>query len=117
MASVHETAKGLHAAGIMYKRTMREFDELCLTPVLPLRPKEIRALRLREGASQAVFARYLNVTTGLVSQWERGEEGAASVAQGAFPGGKEWASSSGMTRASHRSRTLRPRGCDRSGGP
>lgn len=22
---------------------------------------------------QAVFARYLNVTTGLVSQWERGE--------------------------------------------
>ena len=26
------------------------------------------------GASQAVFARYLNVTTGLVSQWERGEK-------------------------------------------
>jgi hypothetical protein len=31
-------------------------------------------LRLREGASQAVFARYLNVTTGLISQWERGEK-------------------------------------------
>ncbi len=29
---------------------------------------------LREGASQAVFARYLSVTTGLVSQWERGEK-------------------------------------------
>jgi len=72
MASVHETAEGLHAAGLMNKRTMREFDELCLTPVRQLRPKEIRALRLREGASQAVFARYLNVTTGLVSQWERG---------------------------------------------
>ena len=28
----------------------------------------------RQGASQAVFARYLNVTTGLVSQWERGEK-------------------------------------------
>jgi transcriptional regulator with XRE-family HTH domain len=40
----------------------------------PLKPKEIRVLRLREGASQAVFARYLNVTTGLVSQWERGEK-------------------------------------------
>ena len=26
------------------------------------------------GASQAVFARYLNVTAGLVSQWERGEK-------------------------------------------
>jgi len=74
MASVHETAEGLHAAGILGKRTMREFDELCLTPVRTLKAGEIRALRLREGASQAVFARYLNVTTGLVSQWERGEK-------------------------------------------
>lgn len=29
---------------------------------------------VREKASQAVFARYLNVTTGLVSQWEREEK-------------------------------------------
>lgn len=74
MASIHETAEGLHAAGVMDKRTMREFDDLCLTPVQPLKPRQIRALRLREGASQAVFARYLNVTTGLISQWERGEK-------------------------------------------
>ena len=74
MASVHETVEGLYGAGVMDKRTMREFDDMCLTPVLPLKSKEIRALRLREGASQAVFARYLNVTTGLVSQWERGEK-------------------------------------------
>ncbi len=33
MASVHETAEGLHAAGVMDKRTMREFDDLCLTPM------------------------------------------------------------------------------------
>lgn len=74
MASIHETAEGLHTAGVMDRKTMREFDELCLTPVHPLKPEEIRALRQREGASQAVFARYLNVTTGLVSQWERGEK-------------------------------------------
>src|SRR5438034_7514227 len=74
MASIHETAEGLHGARVIDKRTMREFDELCLTPVRQLTPEEIRALRLREGASQAVFARYLNVTTGLVSQWERGEK-------------------------------------------
>jgi putative transcriptional regulator len=74
MASIHETAEGLHSTGVMDRQTMREFDELCLTPVRPLKPKEIRELRLREGASQAVFARYLNVTTGLVSQWERGEK-------------------------------------------
>jgi putative transcriptional regulator len=74
MASIHETAEGLHAAGVMDKRTMRKFDEACLTPVRPLSAEEIRALREREGASQAVFARYLNVTTGLISQWERGEK-------------------------------------------
>ena len=74
MASIHETAEGLQAGGVMDKRTMREFDDLCLTPVRLLKPRQIRALRLREGASQAVFARYLNVTTGLVSQWERGEK-------------------------------------------
>jgi putative transcriptional regulator len=61
MASIHEAAEGLHAAGVMDKRTMREFDDMCLTPIRPLRPKEIRALRLREGTSQAVFARYLYV--------------------------------------------------------
>jgi len=74
LASIHETAEDLHAAGVMDKRTLREFDALCLTPVQPLQPEEIRALRVRERASQSVFARYLNVTTGLVSQWERGEK-------------------------------------------
>jgi putative transcriptional regulator len=74
MASIHETAEGLHNAGVMDKQTMRKFDDACLTPVRPLSAEEIRALREREGASQAVFARYLNVTTGLISQWERGEK-------------------------------------------
>ena len=74
MAAVHETAEDLHAAGVMPARTLREFDALCLTPVRQLTPEEIRALRVREEASQAVFARYLNVSTGLVSKWERGEK-------------------------------------------
>ncbi len=53
---------------------MRQFDAACLTPFRRLTPAQIRARREREGASQAVFTRYLNVTTGLVSQWERGEK-------------------------------------------
>ena len=53
---------------------MREFDEACLTPVNLFSAADLKALREREGASQAVFARHLNVTTGLVSQWERGEK-------------------------------------------
>lgn len=74
MASIHETAEGLHSAGVMDKRTMRKLNEACLTPVHSLSGEEIRALREGESASQAVFARYLGVTTGLVSQWERGEK-------------------------------------------
>ena len=74
LAAAHEAAVGLAEAGVMSKRTMREFDEMCLTPVKDMTPEGIRSLRLRENASQAVFARYLNVTTGLVSQWERGEK-------------------------------------------
>ena len=74
LAAAHETALGLTEAGVMTRRTMRAFDEMCLTPVEDMTPEEIRAIRTRENASQAVFARYLNVTTGLVSQWERGEK-------------------------------------------
>ena len=73
-AAAHETALGLTEAGVMTKRTMRTFDEMCLTPLEEMTVAEIRELRLREHASQAVFARYLNVTTGLVSQWERGQK-------------------------------------------
>jgi putative transcriptional regulator len=74
LAAVHETASGLHEAGVMDKTTMKAFDSICLTPVKELSPTQIRRIRLKEKASQAVFARYLNVTTGLVSQWERGEK-------------------------------------------
>jgi putative transcriptional regulator len=61
------------------KRRLCGFDALCLTPAEPLSPAQIRALRLRENASQAVFARHLNVTTGLVRQWERGEKQPSGV--------------------------------------
>lgn len=74
MTSIHKTAEAFYKAGVLPKRTMREFDELCLTPVKPLSPRKIRQLRLREKASQAVFARHLGVSTNLISQWERGEK-------------------------------------------
>jgi putative transcriptional regulator len=74
LASVHETAAGLHKAGLVDKATMREFDAMCLTPVEPLSPEEIRALREREQVSQPVFAHYLNVRKDAVSKWERGEK-------------------------------------------
>lgn len=73
-SAVHETAEGLYEAGAMDKRTMRHFDDACLTPIKPLGPQEIAALRHREEVSQSVFARYLGLSVTLISQWERGEK-------------------------------------------
>jgi putative transcriptional regulator len=71
-AAIHETMEALHEVGTIDKQTMRQFDEACLTPIQVLSPDEIRSLRLREHISQPVFARYLNVSKNLVSDWERG---------------------------------------------
>jgi len=71
-AAIHETMEALHEVGAVDKQTMREFDEACLTPVRPMKPTDIRAIREREHLSQPVFARYLNVSKNLVSDWERG---------------------------------------------
>jgi putative transcriptional regulator len=74
MAAFHETMQALRDVGAIDKKTMRRFDRACLTPIRPLKPREIKAIREREHVSQSVFAHYLNVTTSLVSKWERGEK-------------------------------------------
>ena len=72
LAALHETMEALHDVGAVDKQTMRQFDEACLTPVQALAPDQIKAIRAREHISQPVFARYLNVSKNLVSDWERG---------------------------------------------
>ena len=74
MAAIHETMEALHDVGAVDKQTMRHFDDACLTPIRPLKPEEIKAIREKEHVSQSVFANYLNVTSSLVSKWERGEK-------------------------------------------
>ena len=74
MAAIHEMMADLHVGGVIDKQTMRRFDEACLTPIRPLKPAEIKAIREKEHVSQTVFANYLNVTSSLVSKWERGEK-------------------------------------------
>ena len=73
LKAVHETAKGLHKSGVMNKTTMRKFDTLCLTTINDYSPEQIKALRLKNGLSQPVFARYLNVSDKLVKKWEQGD--------------------------------------------
>jgi putative transcriptional regulator len=69
---LHKTGAALHRVGALDKATMRDLDAFCLTPVDDLGGEDIQKLREREGVSQAVLARHLNVGTKLVSDWERG---------------------------------------------
>jgi putative transcriptional regulator len=85
-----ETARDMHASGIMddaayEKITMRHLGQDAKVPAAKaatITGDDIRAMRERARMSQAVFARYLNLTVGYVSQLERGAKrptGAALV--------------------------------------
>ena len=82
-----ETAKDMQQAGILTdeaygKITMRHLGIKHKSELLQLTGEDIRAIREQANMSQAVFAHYLNVTVGYVSQLERGTKrptGAALV--------------------------------------
>lgn len=72
--AVHGTAKGLHKAGVMDQVTLREFDRLCLPPIAPLEPAQIKQIRETSRVSQAVFAALLNTSLSTVQKWEIGQK-------------------------------------------
>jgi putative transcriptional regulator len=74
LATVHETAKSLHAAGVLDQVTLREFDRMCLPAVEPLSPSKIRKIREQSRVSQAVFAALLNTSVSTVQKWEIGQK-------------------------------------------
>ena len=82
-----ETAKDMRSAGILdeaayAKITMRHLGVKDKAEVEPLTGEDIRTMREQAHMSQAVFAHYLNLTVGYVSQLERGTKrptGAALV--------------------------------------
>ncbi len=71
-----ETARGLQRAGIVSNATLDKITlrHVALDKLERLQPPsgvEIAAMRERANMSQAVFARFLNVGTSTLSQWER----------------------------------------------
>src|SRR5882672_10067032 len=72
-----DTAEGMRKAGLLNqathdKITMRHLRSTDAPKVAPVTAEQIRAMRERAKMSQAVFASYLNLTVGYVSQLERG---------------------------------------------
>jgi putative transcriptional regulator len=74
LEAVHDTAKGLHKAGVMDQVTLREFDRLCLPPIEPLKPEQIKKIREDSRVSQAVFAAILNTSLSTIQKWEIGQK-------------------------------------------
>lgn len=85
--AILETAKDMFDSEILnedayQKITMRHLDKEKCLQIEPITSEEIRALREQAHLSQAVFANYLNLTVGYISQLERGikqPKGAALV--------------------------------------
>ena len=78
--AVHETAQGLYEAGVMDHVTMREFDRLCLQPIEPLQPEQIKQIRVAANVSQSVFAALLNTSVSTVQKWEVGQKRPTGIA-------------------------------------
>jgi len=76
-----ETASDMRKSGLLTKAahdkiTMRHLggSDVPAPGTAKISGPEIRAIREQANLSQAVFARYLNVTAGYVSQLERGDK-------------------------------------------
>jgi putative transcriptional regulator len=74
LGEMHETARGLHGAGLISKRRMGEFDALCHLDVHEMPPRKIRGLRESAHVSQAVFAAVLNTSVSTAQKWEAGDK-------------------------------------------
>ena len=84
-AALLETADDLHDAGLLSAGTYEKITVRHLGPnapptAAPITPEEIRSVREGAHLSQAALARYLNLTTGYVSQLERGTKQAKGPA-------------------------------------
>jgi putative transcriptional regulator len=74
LEAVHETAQHLHQLGFIDKRTLREYDVLCIVPVSNYSAEQIRSLRERYRLSQAVLASVLNTSLSTIQKWEIGDK-------------------------------------------
>ncbi|MDQ5921261.1 MAG: putative transcriptional regulator [Pseudomonadota bacterium] len=69
---IHDSIPRMHSLGIADKQTMKEFDKLCFKDIKVLNPEDIKHIRKKEHVSQSILARYLNMSTSTIAQWERG---------------------------------------------
>jgi len=71
-STINEIADGLYRANIINQKTLRELTDDELPEVIMYTGEEIQALRKKQHLSQAVFAKYLNVSPSIIRSLEHG---------------------------------------------
>lgn len=78
---MHETMSDFYDSGLVDKKTMRDFDVLCLKKTVhDMTPSQIKAIREKAHVSQSVFAIYLNASLSAIRKWETGEKKPSGLA-------------------------------------
>ena len=71
--TINDLADGLYRADIIDKKTLRDLTDDDLPPLIEYTGEEIHELRLRQKVSQAVFAKYLNISPSMIRSLEQGQ--------------------------------------------
>jgi len=79
LAAALEAAQDMADAGLIDKKTLRDYETLCLK-VPELSAGEVLRIRTESKTSQGYFARVLNVSASTVKQWESGAKRPSGLA-------------------------------------
>ncbi|WP_018693082.1 helix-turn-helix domain-containing protein [Algicola sagamiensis] len=71
--SLREDLSTLCDENLIPKVTLREFDQAHMSQITAMSSDEVKALRLKLNISQAVLAKYMNMSPESIQKWERGE--------------------------------------------
>lgn len=71
--SINDLARGLHKADVIDIKTLRELTDDELPVLVEYTGDEIQQLRKRQRLSQAVFAKYLNISPAMIRSLEQGQ--------------------------------------------
>ncbi len=67
-----ENMTDLYEINLISKQTMRNFKDIEITAIEEMSSEKIKNLRKQVNLSQNLFAKYLNISTSTIVQWEKG---------------------------------------------
>lgn len=71
--TINDIAQGLNSASIIDKKTLRQLTDTDLPVLVEYTGEDIQELRKKQKLSQAVFAKYLNISPAMIRSLEHGK--------------------------------------------